>query len=37
VDKGLKPHQYSCSEKNDSDNDRREADISRFYDPEPRV
>ncbi|KAJ7371212.1 embryonic hindlimb morphogenesis [Desmophyllum pertusum] len=35
VDNGLKPHPCSCSKTSDSD--KREVDISRFYDPEPRV
>ena len=32
---GVKAHQCSCSGK--GDDDKRETDISRFYDPEPRV
>ncbi|XP_078369274.1 uncharacterized protein LOC144653204 isoform X2 [Oculina patagonica] len=35
VDNGLKPHQCSCNKNNE--NEKREEDISRFYDPEPRV
>lgn len=35
VDNGLKPHPCSCNKSNE--NDKRETDISRFYDPEPRV
>lgn len=32
---GVKAHQCSCNEK--GDDGKRETDISRFYDPEPRV
>lgn len=36
VDNGSKPHPCSCNKNNENVN-KREADISRFYDPEPRV
>jgi len=36
LDNGLKSHPCSCSKTSDNEN-RQETDISRFYDPEPRV
>lgn len=36
VENGLKPHPCSSNKNNENDN-KRETDISRFYDPEPRV